>query len=103
MIGGFIVGNAQIRVLIRAIGPSLGIAGALANRFLELHDSNGTLQSNDDWRDAQDRKMGPTGGPPASNKKSAIISTLAPANYTAIVRGADNGTGVALVEVYDLE
>ncbi|MFL6538378.1 MAG: hypothetical protein ACJ8JD_09395 [Chthoniobacterales bacterium] len=103
MIGGFIVGNAQIRVLIRAIGPSLGIAGALADPFLELHDSNGTLQSNDDWRDAQESEIVATSVPPASDLESAIIRRLAPGNYTAIVRGADNGTGVALVEVYDLQ
>jgi uncharacterized protein YkwD len=114
MIGGFIVtGSAAQKVVVRAIGPSLsqqGVSGALANPFLELHDGNGTVvASNDNWKtgsngQSQQAAIEATGVPPTNDLESALVTTL-PANgskYTAIVRGATNGTGVALVEVYAL-
>jgi hypothetical protein len=116
MIGGFIVqGTGAKKVIIRAIGPELaryGISNALANPTLELHNETGTLiASNDDWQttiiggiitssqvsDIQNSV------PPTEASESAIIANLAPGNYTAIVRGVSNTTGVALVEVYDLD
>jgi len=116
MIGGFIVqGTGAKRVIIRAIGPELtqhGITNPLANPTLELHDGTGALiGSNDDWQttiiggiitssqltDIQNSSHAPTAA-----SESAIIANLQPGNYTAIVRGVNNTTGVGLVEVYDL-
>lgn len=107
LIGGFIVtGTQPKRIITRAIGPSLPVAGALADPVLELHDSAGALiASNDNWRTDQETEIIATGVPPSNNLESAIVQTL-PANgssYTVIVRGANNGTGVGLVEVYDLD
>lgn len=105
LIGGFIiVGTDMQRVLMRAIGPSLPVAGNLADPILELHDGNGaTLATNDNWMDAPNRQeIIDTTIPPTNNAESAILQTLAPATYTAIVRGANATTGVALVEVYGL-
>lgn len=108
MIGGFIIGGTDpTSVIVRAIGPSLsplGVAGALQNPFLEVHDSNGnTLFSNNDWRSDQEQAIIDTGVAPSDNRESAIVATLTPGNYTAVVSGAGGTTGVALVEVYDLE
>lgn len=104
MIGGIIVaGQASQRVIVRAIGPSLPVAGKLANPMLELHDGNGgLLASNDNWRSAQEAEIIATTIPPSNDLESAIVALLPPANYTAIVRGVNNTTGVALVEVYAL-
>jgi glucose/arabinose dehydrogenase len=107
MIAGFIVGGNQFRnVIVRALGPSLtskGIAGALANPALELHNSSGALiATNDNWRSNQEAAINATGIPPTNDNESAIVRTLAPGKYTAIVRGVNNSTGVALVEVYQL-
>ncbi|MEO5719108.1 MAG: matrixin family metalloprotease, partial [Chthoniobacterales bacterium] len=108
MIGGFIIqGTATKKVLVRAIGPSLGangVAGALYNPALELHDSTGALlQSNDDWASTQEQEISDTGLAPTNSRESAILLDLPPGGYTAIVSGAAGGGGVALVEVYDLE
>ena len=117
MIGGFIVqGTEPKRVIIRAIGPELtqyGVPNALANPTLELHDGTGALiASNDNWhdydnrRDYHQRTKSPISGTAATlrvtegNRRSS--QTCQPGNYTAIVRGVNNMTGVALVEVYDL-
>jgi hypothetical protein len=106
LIGGFIVTGPQPKkVIVRAIGPSLPIAGHLADPTLELRDSSGVLiRSNDNWRADQEAEIIATTIPPSDDMESAIVETL-PANsasYTAIVRGANNGTGVGLVEAYDL-
>jgi Matrixin len=108
MIGGFIIeGSATKKVIIRAIGPSLsasGIAGALANPMLELHDGAGAvIQSNDDWRETQEQEIIATTVPPTNDRESAIVADLAPGSYTAVVAGVSGGTGVALVEIYDLQ
>jgi CSLREA domain-containing protein len=102
MIGGFIVVGADSeRVVIRAIGPSLPMSGALQDPLLELYDANGTLlRTNDNWRDEQEAEITATGIPPRHDAESAIVATLFPAAYTAVVRGKSNTTGVALVEVY---
>jgi hypothetical protein len=106
IIGGFIVAGVTTNVLVRAIGPSLsafGIGNALRDTTLELHNGSGSLIfSNDDWRSAQEQQIIATGVPPTDDRESAIVATLDPGNYTAIVRGKGNTTGVALVEVYAL-
>ena len=107
MIGGFFLGGTESkRVLVRAIGPSLAAANVpnfLADPILELHDGNGgTIAFNDDWKDTQQTDIEQTGIPPSDNRESAILSPLAPGNYTAILRGKSNATGNALVEVYNL-
>jgi hypothetical protein len=106
-IGGFIVtGSAPKQVLLRAIGPSLtpsGVANALADPVLELHGPPGfTMITNDNWKDNQEVEIFATGAAPDNDLESAILATLAPGNYTAIVAGKNNTTGVALVEAYDL-
>jgi plastocyanin len=108
LIGGFIIdGDAPKRVVLRAIGPSLagaGIANPLADPFLELHGSDGSLiTTNDNWKDPDELDIEATGLQPSNDLESAIVSTLDPGNYTAIVRGKDGGTGVGLVEGYDVD
>ena len=105
MIGGFIVlGSQNERVIVRAIGPSLPVTGKLADPVLELHNSDGFLfASNDNWRDTQEDEIILTGIPPTNDAESAIVATLAPGSYTAIVRGVANTQGVALVEAYGLD
>lgn len=108
VIGGFIIGGDQpTKVLVRAIGPSLSksnIANALKDPKLELHGPTGSLIfANDNWRSSQQQQIAATGIQPTDNKESAIIATLQPGTYTAIVRGAGKNTGIALVEVYNLE
>jgi PKD repeat protein len=107
LIAGFITGNrnTNINVLLRAMGPSIAsqVPSALADPILELHDSNGTtLTTNDNWQDTQKTEIEQTGIPPGDPKESAIVRSLPPGAYTAIVRGADNGVGNAVVEVYNL-
>ena len=117
MIGGFIVqGSGAKKVIIRAIGPELtqyGITDALANPKLELHDETGALiGTNDDWQTTiiggiitsnQVSDIQNSGHVPTAATESAIIADLQPGNYTAVVNGVNNTTGVALVEVYDLD
>ncbi len=108
LIGGFIITGTQAKkVIVRALGPSLPLAGALADPVLELHSSSGLIRSNNDWRDdaSQESEIIATTIPPSNALESAIVATL-PANgssYTAIVRGLDNGTGIGVVEAYDLD
>ena len=105
MIGGLIVvGERAQKVLVRAIGPSLQVDGKLNNPALQLHDGNGELlQSNDDWRSDQEQEIIGTTIPPSHDLEAAIVRALMPAAYTAVVRGADGATGIALVEVYALD
>lgn len=109
MIGGVILGpdgSGAARMLVRAIGPSLsaqGVDGALQDPTLELHDGNGNLiATNDNWKDSQQADIEATPIPPTNDLESAIVQTLAPGGYTAIVRGNQNTTGVALVELYQI-
>jgi hypothetical protein len=106
-IGGFIVvGSGPKDVIVRAIGPSLirnDIVDFLADPVLELHGPSGFVTvTNNNWRDTQEQLIQDTGLPPTNDLESAIVASLAPGNYTAVVRGNGNTTGVALVEVYDL-
>lgn len=105
LIGGFISsGQAARKLIVRAIGPSLGRADALADPTLELRDANGgVIAQNNDWRSAQEGEIIATGIAPSHNLESAIVQTLAPAAYTALVRGVSNGTGIAVVEAYALD
>jgi uncharacterized protein (DUF1800 family) len=105
LIGGFIVyGTGQKNIAVRAIGPSLPIAGALSDPILELHDATGAIvASNDNWGASQRTELMAAGLAPAHDFDSALITTLSTGSYTAVVRGANNGTGLALVEVYDLD
>jgi hypothetical protein len=107
MIGGFIIGeNSQAngRVVVRAIGPSLsglGITGALTDPLLELKDANGsTLLSNDDWRESQEIELNQIGLAPTDDREAALVIALPNGSYTAIVSGKNNAAGVAVVEVY---
>jgi hypothetical protein len=108
MIGGFINQRVATRVVVRAIGPSLsavGITGALQDPTLTLKDANGaTLIYNDNWQDdpAQAAEIQQAGLAPTDPRESALVATLPPGGYTAIVSGKNNTTGVALVEVYAL-
>ena len=107
MIGGMIVvGTSPANVIIRAIGPSLtnlGVPNALPDPTLELRDGNGTvLAFNDDWRTDQQAIIAATGLAPTNDLESAIVRSLSPGAYTAIVREFNNFTGVALVEAYQL-
>lgn len=107
MIGGFIISQVQSKVLVRAIGPSLakaGVANALSDTLLELHGADGQIiLSNDDWQSSQEQQIRDTGVPPTDARESALVATINPGNYTAIVRGKNNATGVGLVEIYALQ
>ena len=116
MIGGLIVGgpntDGKATVLVRALGPSLsssGIQGALLDPVLELHDSNGgTLATNDNWKindqtqQSQESAIRATTIAPSSDLEAALVATLSPGPYTAVVRGKNNSTGIGLVEIYNL-
>lgn len=106
LIGGFIVtGSASKRIILRAPGPSVPVNGALADPMLELYnDAKQLVASNNNWPDAPNmQEIFDSALAPAQNAEPAILKTVAPGNYTVVVRGASNSTGVALVEVYDLE
>jgi hypothetical protein len=107
MIAGMIIGGSTTqRVIIRAIGPSLtshGVAEVLQDPTLELIDSSGaTIASNDNWKSSQETEITDSGLAPTDDAESAIIRTLNPGTYTAVVRGAGGTSGVGLVEVYRL-
>ena len=104
LIGGLIVlGQDPLRVIVRAIGPSLPVSGALADPTLELRDGNGgLLASNDNWRSDQEAEIIATTVQPPNDLESAIVRNLPPGTYTAIVRGVNNSTGIATVEAYGL-
>ena len=104
MIGGFIIGGTYpAKVIVRAIGPSLPFAGKLEDPTLELVNQNGGRMTNDDWRATQAAEIIGTTIPPTHDKEAAIVATLAPGNYTAVVRGKDDTTGIAVVEAYNLQ
>lgn len=106
MIGGVVVsGTEPAKILVRALGPTLatfGVPDTLADPTLELHDSNGGVLSNDDWRENQEGDIMATGVAPPDSHEAALLVTLVPGNYTAVVRGKNETTGVALVEAYDV-
>ena len=107
-IAGFIViGNSSKQVVVRGLGPSLvsaGVQGALSDPVLELYDAGGNLlSSNNDWQQTQAQVLRDANLAPPNDLESAILATLTPGAYTAIVRGNGNATGIGLVEVYDLQ
>jgi len=103
LIGGFIVtGQGPKQLALRAIGPSLPVAGKLADPVLQLYDSTGTLiAQNDNWN-AHRADVIATGLAPSDEHEAVTTATLQPGSYTAVVRGVNDSTGVALVEGYDL-
>ncbi len=114
MIGGFIVGgglgangDGSSKVLVRALGPELtsfGIADALQDPEMDLFDGNGNLiASNDNWKALQQTAIQATGLAPGDEREPAILTTLIQGNWTAIVRGKNNTTGVGLIEVYRIQ
>lgn len=109
MIAGVVVqGPSGKKVLVRALGPTLGpaplnIPDPLANPFLDLRNGNGTrIGASDNWKSTQQAQIQATGLAPPNDLESAIAITLVPGNYTAIVTGVNNITGNALVEIYGL-
>ena len=110
MIGGFILGGSAnaTAIVVRGIGPSLaqfGLAPLLADPGLELYDGNGTLLvANDDWQDnpAQASQLIAFGLAPQDAKESAVLMSLPPGAFTAILGGANGGTGIGLVELYNV-
>src|SRR5262249_5015144 len=107
--GGFIIPGTESRdIVIRGIGPSLSssnLSGVLADPTLELHGphSSALLAANDNWQDTQEYDIQSFGFSPTNNLESAILLNLQPGTYTVILAGKDGGTGIGLVEVYDLE
>ena len=102
--GMIILGQNVQKVLVRAIGPSLPIAGKLGDPTLELHDGNGALlEGNDNWQDSPNKQaIIDSTIPPSDPNESAIVRIVTPGNYTVILRGANNITGIAVVEIYAL-
>ncbi|MEY2550774.1 MAG: hypothetical protein QOG12_918, partial [Verrucomicrobiota bacterium] len=105
-IAGFIVtGKVPKTVIIRGVGPSLAgvVPNPLPNPTLQLNRDNTVLTTNDDWKDTQQTEIQNSGLAPTNNLESAIIRTLDPGNYTAVLRDKNNGAGIGVVEVYDLD
>jgi hypothetical protein len=108
LIAGFIItGDTPKRVMVRAMGPSLtgfGVAGALQDPTLDLVQNGASIGFNDNWKDSPERaEIEGSALPPDQDFESAIVRTLNPGSYTAIMRGKGETTGVGLVEVYDLD
>jgi hypothetical protein len=107
MIAGFIIQDASVTAVIRAIGPSLtafGIADALPDTTLELYDQNGTIVGkNDDWKSDQKAELESVGLQPSDDLEAALIEMIPPGLYTAQVRGKPESTGTGVVQIYFLE
>ncbi len=107
MIAGFIIQNGPVRVVVRAIGPSLtafGITNALPNTTLQLRDQNGAIvRQNDDWKTDQKLELESTGLQPTNDLEAALVVTIPPGQYTAQVRGKPESTGIGVVQVYFLQ
>ena len=111
IIGGVVLGGMNgglVRVVVRAIGPSLSVDGiALPNRLedptLELFNADGaSIHYNDNWQDSQRSEIVASGIPPADERESALVIAIAPGNYTAVVRGKENTRGIGVVEFYHI-
>ena len=104
LIGGTIVlGSGTTTVLFRALGPSVGIASAVQDTTLELYNGQGQqIRANDNWQDTQAAQIQATTIPPNDPREAAILEVLTPGAYTAIVRGKNNTTGLALIEAYQI-
>jgi hypothetical protein len=104
--GTIAVGNGTTTVLFRALGPSTGVPGALNDPTLELHDGQGaTIATNDNWQDGPDHgaAIQATTIPPSDPREAAILRDLTPGAYTAVVRGKNGTTGVAVIDAYQLK
>jgi len=107
MIGGFVIqGNSPVKVVVTARGPSLaalGVPGVLANPTLTLYSGQTVIGSNDDWGTAPNlAEIQASGFAPANPLESAILMTLNPGGYTAIVSGTGGATGIAIVEAFEV-
>ena len=104
--GAILGGTHPTEVLVRALGPSLtdsGVVGALQDPTLTLHNADGFLVgSNENWKDYDETNIRSTEAAPTDDREAAVLSVLQPGNYTAVVRGKNNTTGIALVEFYSL-
>jgi len=108
LIAGFTISGKQSKkVIVRALGPTLstlGVSGALADPTIAIvNSSNVVVASNDNWRDTQETEIAASGYAPPNDLESAIIATLAPGSYTAVVTGKNGGTGIGLVDLYQLD
>jgi formylglycine-generating enzyme required for sulfatase activity/pimeloyl-ACP methyl ester carboxylesterase len=107
LIAGFIVQNGSVRIVVRAIGPSLatfGINNALLDTTLQLRDQNGAIvRENDDWQTDQKAELEATSLQPSNNLEAALVQTIPPGQYTAQVRGKPETTGTGVVEIYFLQ
>jgi hypothetical protein len=106
LIGGFIItGSEQKTVIVRGIGPSLPVGGALSDPVIEVHGPSGELLgTNDNWNDAATRQqISDSGLAPTQDRESALWGVINPGAYTVILSGKEGGTGVGSVEVYDLD
>jgi hypothetical protein len=105
LIAGFtITGTQPKKIMLRALGPLLPVLENLSDPTLELHDSTGaTVAANDNWRDTQQDEVKATTIPPPNDYESSIVKSLSPGAYTAVLAGKGATTGVAVVEVYDLD
>ncbi len=110
LIGGFIIaGPAKKKVVVRGLGPSLKINGApipgtLPDPVIELHRSDGTtVAANNDWKETQQAEIQNSGLAPADDREAAIVASLDPGNYTIVLSGRNNSTGISLVEAYDVD
>ncbi|HEX8678654.1 MAG TPA: hypothetical protein VF683_01735 [Chthoniobacterales bacterium] len=107
LIGGFVIrGNAPKRIIARGLGPSLGASGVsntLQDPVLRLFSGPTVIAANDNWAESDPATIAASGFQPQDGRESAVVATLDPGAYTVILSGAQNGQGVALVEVYDLD
>src|SRR5688572_9061516 len=107
LIGGFIITGGPKMVLIRALGPSLtalGVSPVLADPKLQLFEDQTLLKENDNWQTSDNAaQIIATGIPPTDPNEAAVLIRLEPGFYTTVVTGADGGTGIALVEVYEID
>jgi hypothetical protein len=107
LIGGFIIRGGPKMVIIRALGPSLtaaGVSPVLADPKVQLFQNGTLIAQNDNWQTASNvSDLLATTIPPADPKEAAILIRLEPGGYTTVVSGADNGTGISLVEVYEID
>jgi hypothetical protein len=104
IVGFIITGTQQKKVIVRGLGPLLPVSENMADPTLQLHNSSGAMiASNDNWRDTQEDGLKTTTIPPTNDYDSAIVQSLNPGAYTAVLGGKGGTTGVALVEIYDLD
>jgi uncharacterized delta-60 repeat protein len=107
MIAGFIVQNGAVKLVVRAIGPSLGafgVSNALPDTTLQLRDQQGAIVlENDDWKSSQQQELESIGLQPSHDLEAAVVATIQPGQYTAQVRGKGNDSGIGVVQVYFLQ